>query len=239
MSLADLKSELAKRSHPEKVATFARFFKTGPGQYGEGDQFMGVTVPDCRAVAKAFQDLSLKDVTALLHGKWHEERLVALLILGMQYRKAKPETQEWIYVAYLANTAQINNWDLVDLSCRDIVGAHLYHHPELQGTLDTLAASDLLWDRRIAVISTLYFLMKGEPQPTLRIVETLLPDTHDLIQKANGWMLRELGKRVDPQLLVAFLNDHYTDIPRTTLRYAIKHFPPDVRKRYLAGNFRA
>lgn len=237
MSLVDLKSELAKKSSPEKAAFFPRFFKTGPGQYSEGDQFLGVTVPDCRVVAKRFKTLALADIVALLHSKWHEERLVALLILGMQYQKADEATRATIYKTYLANTAWINNWDLVDLSCRDIVGAHLYDHPELQGTLDTMASSELLWDRRIAVISTFYFLMKGEPAPTLRIVETLLPDKHDLIQKASGWMLRELGKRIDEQILVNFLKTHYEMIPRTTLRYAIERFTPEVRKRYLAGIF--
>ena len=237
MNLTDLKTELSKRSSPEKAAFFPRFFKTGPGQYGENDLFMGVTVPDCRFVAKQFKALPREDVMALLRSKWHEERLVALLILGMQYQKADENTQTEIYNIYLANTAWINNWDLVDLSCRDIVGAYLYHHPDQQSTLDRLATSNLLWDRRIAIISTFYFLMRGEPTPTLRIAETLLSDTHDLIQKANGWMLREMGKRIDRSLLVTFLKDHYANIPRTTLRYAIEHFPLEVRKKYLAGNF--
>lgn len=237
MTLHELKTELAQKSSPEKAAFFPRFFKTGPGQYSEGDLFMGVTVPDCRHVARQFKALPKKDVIALLRSKWHEERLVALLILGMQYQKTDENTQAEIYTIYLANTTWINNWDLVDLSCRDIVGAYIYHHPDLQHTLDKLAASELLWDRRIAVISTFYFLMKGEPAPTLRIVETLLPDKHDLIQKANGWMLRELGKRVDEQLLVDFLKTHYTAMPRTTLRYAIERFPATVRRQFLKGIF--
>ncbi|MDX2775879.1 DNA alkylation repair protein [Streptomyces caniscabiei] len=237
MILADLKAELSQKSSPEKAAFFPRFFKTGPGQYGEGDQFLGITVPDCRSVAKQFKTLPLEDIVELLHSRWHEERLVALLILGFQYQKADEDIQTTIYQTYLANTAWINNWDLVDLSCRDIVGAYMYHHPKHRDTLDKLAASELLWDRRIAVISTLYFLMKGEPAPTLHVVGTLLSDKHDLIQKASGWMLRELGKRVDPQLLIAFLRTHYESVPRTTLRYAIEHFPPDVRRRYLAGDF--
>ena len=237
MTLNGLKTELAKKSSPEKAAFFPRFFKTGPGQYSEGDLFKGVTVPDCRRVARQFKELSKEDIVALLHSKWHEERLVALLILGMQYQKADENTQTEIYTIYLANTTWINNWDLVDLSCRDIVGAYIYHHPDLQHVLDKLAASELLWDRRIAVISTFYFLMKGEPAPTLRIVEMLLLDKHDLIQKANGWMLRELGKRVDEQLLVDFLKTHYTAMPRTTLRYAIERFPATVRRQFLKGIF--
>lgn len=232
-----IKAELAQHASPEKASLFLRFFKTGPGQYGEGDVFLGVTVPDCRAVAKRFRDISIAELTKLLHSKWHEERLVALLILGMQYQKADEKTQRALFDLYLANTAFINNWDLVDLSCRDIVGHYIYHHPELQDTLDTLAASSLLWDRRISIISTFYFLIKGDPAPTLRIVESLLPDKHDLIQKANGWMLREMGKRIDATLLVDFLAKQYKNLPRTTLRYAIEHFPADVRKRYLVGDF--
>jgi 3-methyladenine DNA glycosylase AlkD len=237
MTLNELKAELAQKSSPEKAAFFPRFFKTGPGQYSEGDQFLGVTVPDCRLVARQFKALSLEDVLELLHSSWHEERLVALLILGMQYQKADKMAQTTIYKAYLANTTWINNWDLVDLSCRDIVGAYIYHHPNLQHTLDKLAASELLWDRRIAIISTFYFLMKGEPAPTLHIVEALLSDKHDLIQKANGWMLRELGKRVDEQILVDFLKTHYAAMPRTTLRYAIERFPTTVRRQFLKGVF--
>lgn len=238
MTHDEVKNELARHASPEKATFFPRFFKTGPGQYGEGDLFLGVTVPDCRAVAKQFKELPVEELIILLHSKWHEERLVALLILGMQYQKADEPARRALFDLYLANTAFINNWDLVDLSCRDIIGHYIYHHPELQSTLDTLAASSLLWDRRISVISTFYFLMKGnDPAPTLRIVETLLSDKHDLIQKASGWMLREMGKRVDKALLVDFLAKHYENIPRTTLRYAIEHFPVEVRRRYLTGDF--
>lgn len=237
MTLTALKAELTERSKPEKVPLLQKFFKTGPGQYGEGDAFLGLTVPDCRATARHFKTLPLDDIINLLGSKWHEERLVALLILDLQYRKADEQTQKTIYNFYLAHTRFINSWDLVDLSCRDIVGQYIYHHPELQPTLDHLAGSDSLWERRIAIISTFYFLMEGRPEPTLRIAKMLLPDKHDLIQKANGWMLRELGKRVDEQLLIAFLKEHYDAIPRTTLRYAIERFPATVRKQYLKGQF--
>lgn len=237
MTLAELKKDLAFYANPEKALFFPRFFKTGVGQYGEGDHFLGITVPDCRMVAKKYLTLSLIDTIGLLNSSWHEERLTALLILVMQFDKATPNGQEKIYSLYLANSASINNWDLVDLSCRDIVGRYLYEHPDQINTLDHLAKSTLLWDRRIAMISTFYFLLQGDPSATQHIAGILLTDGHDLIQKATGWMLRELGKRVDESILVHFLAEHYDDMPRTTLRYAIERFSPEVRRRYLSGDF--
>lgn len=235
--LEELRERLRTRANPEKAAFFPRFFKTGAGQYGEGDLFLGVTVPDCRTIAKRFSSLPLKETVQLLHSKWHEERMVALFIWVLQYKKAKVDVKKKIFNAYLNNTARINNWDLVDLSSRDIVGWQLYDHKEQLPLLDKLAASPLLWERRIAIISTFYFIQKGDPAPTLRIAEQLLSDPHDLIQKANGWMLREVGKRIDRQILVDFIKQHYDVMPRTTLRYAIEHFPLEIRKQYLRGVF--
>lgn len=232
-----LKRDLSAKASPEKAAFFPRFFKTGPGDYGEDDLFLGVTVPDCRSIARAYKDLPLKDTITLLHSKWHEERLVALLILVLAFQYTKESDQQKIYEQYLANTNFINNWDLVDLSSRDIVGKYLYEHPQELAKLDTLANSKLLWDRRISIIATFYFLQKGDPAPTLHIAEKLLTDKHDLIQKAVGWMLREMGKRVDQQLLLDFITQHYDNMPRTTLRYAIEKFSADTRRKLLAGQF--
>jgi len=235
--LQELKADLARFANPEKAIPLARFFKTGKGEYGEGDAFLGITVPSCRIVAKKYRGLERKELLTLLKSEWHEERLVALLIFGFQFQKADTNDQRELYKTYLGHTAYINSWDLVDLSCRDIVGRYIYEHPEAQNDFDKLVSSSLLWDRRIAMVSTFYFLMKGDPAPTLYIAEKLLSDKHDLIQKASGWMLRELGKRIDATILVDFLKDHYDNLPRTTLRYAIEHFSPEVRKKYLAGNF--
>ncbi|HJP81041.1 MAG TPA: DNA alkylation repair protein [Candidatus Saccharimonadales bacterium] len=235
--LRELVADLDYYANSEKAAFFPRFFKTEAGQYGEGDKFLGITVPECRSIARKFKHLPRDDIQTLLMSPWHEQRLVALLILLLQYKKASEMEQRSIYAFYLKNTPHINNWDLVDLSCRDIVGAYIYNHPEESITLTKLATSDLLWDRRISIISTFYFLMQGDPKPTLTIAEKLLPDKHDLIQKATGWMLRELGKRIDEVLLITFLKRHYRDIPRTTLRYAIERFPATTRKQILSGKF--
>jgi 3-methyladenine DNA glycosylase AlkD len=158
-------------------------------------------------------------------------------MLVLQFDKSNTDRQKEIYDIFLDNTKYINNWDLVDCNAPRIVGKYIFDRPSLQPMLDRLAGSDLLWDRRIAVISTLYFIVKGDPEPTMRIVEKLLADQHDLIQKANGWMLREVGKRVDEKLLIDFLKTNYNDIPRTTLRYAIEKFSPVTRAKYLDGKF--
>jgi len=235
--LTALKKALATKASPEKAAFFPRFFKTGPGDYGEGDLFLGVTVPDCRSVARSYKDMPLPETIELLHSQWHEERLVALMIMVLAFQRADIASQQAIYKQYLANTKFINNWDLVDLSARDIVGKFTYEHQQELPKLDKLANSKLLWDRRISIIATFYFLQKGDPAPTLQIAEKLLTDKHDLIQKAVGWMLREMGKRVDQQLLLDFITQHYSNMPRTTLRYAIEKFSPNTRKKLLSGIF--
>ena len=234
----NIKSDIMSQANPEKAIILARFFKTADGEYGDGDRFLGLIVPKCREIAKTYyKDLSLNDIKTLLHSEWHEERQIALFILVLQFNIADKSKQKEIFDLYLDNTKYINNWDLVDCNSPRIVGKYIYDNQQYISILDRLAASKLLWDRRIAVISTLYFIVQGDPTPTLRIVEELLSDNHDLIQKANGWMLRELGKRVDEKLLIDFLKQHYDRIPRTTLRYAIEKFSPSTRARYLAGNF--
>ncbi len=237
MTHQDVQKSLRSYIDPEKATFYPRFFKTAPGQYGEGDQFLGITVPHIRKAIIPYRTMSLTELTKLIRSEWHEDRLAALLLLVWQYAHADAPMRTTIYDFYLEHTGFINSWDLVDTSCRDIIGWHIHDHPELQGQLDALATSDSLWERRIAMVSTFYFLMHSDPEPTLRIARMLIHDRHDLIQKAVGWMLRELGKRVDSTLLVTFLSTHYDHMGRTTLRYAIEHFPPATRARYLRGDF--
>lgn len=232
----ELKAALREKINPEKAAFFPKFFKTGPGQYGEGDKFLGITVSNQRLVAKQFKDLSLADVQALLKSEWHEERLTALLILVKQFQKADTQTQKNIYEFYLKNTQYINNWDLVDTSARDIIGGYIFYHPELLNTLDDLAHSTILWERRIAMLASYYFLMKGDPDVTVKLAKILLHDSEDLMHKAVGWMLREMGKRCEKQLLVDFLDMHAHEMPRTTLRYAVEHFDANTRHMYMEKN---
>lgn len=211
-----------------------RFFKAGPGEYAEGDKFLGVTVPQQRAIAKEFKDLSLAEATDLLTSEWHEERLTALFILVGQYKRGDEANKKAIYDLYLAHTKWVNNWDLVDSSSEFIVGPYLENRPEKLDVLEKLALSELLWERRIAMLATFDYIKKGRADEALIIAEQLLYDKHDLIQKAVGWMLREIGKRVDHSLLSAFLDEHAATMPRTTLRYAIEHFDPERRQHYLS-----
>lgn len=231
----DVQQSLARYANPERVAHTTYFFKTGTGAYSEKDAFLGITVPNCRLVAKEHQSITLNELLTVLHSQWHEERETALIILVNQYKKANAKTRQTIYQLYRSETAYINNWDLVDISARDIVGQHIFTHPELQKDLDHLAHSSDIWEKRIAMVATWYFLTKGDPEPTKRIATILLNDPHDLIRKAVGWMLREMGKRVGEQHLVSFLAGTYKTMPRTALRYAIEHFNDTTRKQYLAG----
>ena len=216
----------------KQVALLARFFKTGPGQYGEGDRFIGVTVPTTRKVAKEFKNLPLAEVKCLLHSDIHEERLLALVILVGRFEKGDEAARKRIYDLYLANTKHINNWDLVDLSAPRIVGAYL--ETRSRKPLDCLAKSASLWERRISILATGWFIHYGEFADTLRIAEKLLHDKEDLIHKAVGWMLREVGKR-DVALLEEFLGRHCRVMPRTMLRYAIERFPEEKRRKYMKG----
>ncbi|HSX58374.1 MAG TPA: DNA alkylation repair protein [Candidatus Saccharimonadales bacterium] len=233
MNSLDLKKELKKLSSEKKAKASAWFFKTGLGQYGEGDLFIGVTVPEQRKIAKVFKDLPLAEVEKLLKSPIHEERLVSLLILNGQFAKGNKTIKKEIYKFYLANTQFVNNWDLVDSSASYIVGTYLLDKP--REILYKLAKSPSLWERRISIISTLAFIVKGESSDTLKIAEVLLNDKEDLMHKAVGWMLREVGKRVSREELVSFLNKHYKNMPRTALRYAIEHFPEAERQKYLKG----
>ena len=233
---AALTRELRAAGTPERAAGAARYFKTGPGEYGEGDLFLGVTVPVLRKIVRRYETLQLAQVEKLLHAREHELRQAALLILVAQYAKGDPKGQREILRVYLANTSFINNWDLVDCSCREIVGAHV--RANSRSLLTKLARSKNLWERRIAMISTMPLVRDGEFSDALRIAEMLLDDRHDLIHKAVGWVLRELGDK-DKAALVSFLQQHYKRVPRTALRYAIEHFPAEERKRALRAEFPA
>jgi 3-methyladenine DNA glycosylase AlkD len=219
---------------PERAKHSLRFFRTGPGEYGEGDRFLGLTVPEIRAVAREFKDAPLDALAGLLQSPWHEVRLTALVILVAQYRRGDDDLRDAIYRLYLESTDRINNWDLVDVSAADIVGAHLRDRraEARRSTLDRLARSASLWERRIAIIATQHFIRRDEFADTLRIAAILADDEHDLIHKAVGWMLREVGTR-DQKAEEVFLRRYASRMPRTMLRYAIERFPERLRKQYL------
>ena len=226
-----IREELRVLGNPEKAKVLARFFKTGPGEYGDGDRFLGVVVPKIRAVVKAHREASKSEVLKLLHSRYHEERLTALLILVEQYRAGDPARRQAIYELYLASTDKVNNWDLVDLTAQHIVGNYLYGNDS--SVLTRLALSASLWERRIAMLATYYHIRQRESREALRIARLLLHDKHDLIHKAVGWMLREVGKRCSLEDECAFLDEHAAEMPRTMLRYAIERFPRDLRARYM------
>jgi 3-methyladenine DNA glycosylase AlkD len=228
--LLDLLCELKKSANPEKAKNYRWFFKTGKGEYGEGDQFLGITVPHLRSINKKYQSLNFKDLQKLLDSKIHEHRLSALMILKFQYNKANQNLKENIVKFYLKNTKNINNWDLVDLSSHYILGNWLLDKE--RKILYKLARSKNLWERRIAIISTFEFIRNNQCIDTLKISEILLNDKHDLIHKAVGWALREIGKR-DKKAEIKFLDKHYKAMPRTMLRYAIEKFSDKERKYYL------
>jgi 3-methyladenine DNA glycosylase AlkD len=231
MKAVEVRKELKSMADPGKAAILQRYFKTGLGQYGEGDIFIGVMVPQSRKVAKKFSQLQLVEVKMLLYSRIHEERLVALLILVWRYSSAlsSREEKEEIVKFYLDNIKQVNNWDLVDLSAPNILGAHLIDRD--RRLLYRLARSENVWERRIAILATYHFIRDGDFSDTLKIAEMLLQDRHDLIHKAAGWMLREVGKR-DVASEEAFLEKHLSVMPRTMLRYAIERLPESKRRRY-------
>lgn len=223
---------LKAKATPERAKASQRFFKTGKGEYGEGDVFIGVTMPDQRVVAKQFVELPLSEIVKLLHSKVHEQRMTALVILVYQFERSKVDSErKKIFDAYLANTRWINNWDLVDVTAPRIVGAYL--GPRALPTLKRLARSKNLWDKRIAMVSTLYLINEGDCGPALVIAEMLLKDPHDLMHKASGWMLREAGKKCSQAQLEQFLHKHGDHMPRTMLRYAIEKFPKAKQQEYL------
>ena len=230
MSLAVVKRRLRAEANPADAVFLQRFFKTAPGQYGAGDKFLGIRVPATRKLAREFADLPLPDVERLLHEPWHEARLLALMLMVDGYERGDSATRVKLFRMYLSNTAYVNNWDLVDSSAAGIVGAHL--ETRSRARLDALSKSGNLWERRIAIIATLWMIRRGEFDDTLRISERLLGDKHDLIHKAVGWMLREVGKR-DTAVLEAFLDTHSGRMPRTALRYAIERMSVAQKKRYM------
>lgn len=223
--------ELGSLADPRKAGVLSGFFKTGKGEYGEGDVFLGIAVPDTRKVAKRHPDLTPAQVRELLRSKVHEHRLAGLLVLVGQFERAGEAGRRRIYRFYLANAKRVNNWDLVDLSADKIVGAYLMERDK--SILFTLARSENVWERRIAILSTFHFIKNGRFSETLRIAEMLLDDEHDLIQKAVGWMLREVGKRGGLAEEKRFLEKHCRRMPRTMLRYAIERFSKEERERFL------
>ena len=229
----NVENELLALADDDIAAHSAKFFKTGPGQYGEGDKFLGIRVPVLRKIAKSHRHLDISTAEALLHSEFHEIRLTALLILVERYRGGNDRLRQQIYELYLGNTEYINNWDLVDVSAPAIVGHFLEDRD--RNVLYDLAVSDNLWERRIAILATFHFIRTDSFADTIRLAEILLNDQHDLLHKAVGWMLREVGKR-DPDLLIDFLDRHYPKMARTMLRYAIERFPEELRQAYLKGS---
>ena len=227
-----IKKQLHDIASQEIAAHSQKFFKTGKGQYGHGDFFLGIRVPILRKLVKQFSSATLADATELLQSRFHEERLLALLMLVQQFKTGSPPNRHAIFTLYLNNTRLINNWDLVDSSAEHIVGAYLYKLDKIP--LYKLAKSTSLWERRIAMIATFYYIKKNEFDDALAISEILCFDEHDLIHKAVGWMLREIGKR-DLKKEEDFLRPHYKTMPRTMLRYAIEKFPEVRRQKYLKG----
>jgi 3-methyladenine DNA glycosylase AlkD len=225
-------AQLKKQANKNDAKILQRFFKTGSGEYGEGDIFLGIRVPNIRKVVKEFQDLPLNQTKELLKSNIHEYRLCALLIWVMQFAKGDNKAKEKIYKLYLKHTKYINNWDLVDLSAHYIVGQYLIDKPK--DILCTLAVSKNLWEKRISVISSFWFIKNNQFKDTLKLAKILLYDEHDLIHKAVGWMLREIGKR-EIETEERFLKTCYKKMPRTMLRYAIEKFPEPKRLRYLKG----
>ncbi len=223
---------MRKLANKEIAEHSQRFFKTGKGQYGEGDIFLGIRVPVLRKIAKKFRRISLAEVSKLLESKFHEERLLSILMLVNLFKSGDEDDQELIYELYLDKTKFINNWDIVDISAGNIVGEFLFEKDK--APLYRLVFSENLWERRIAIVATFYFIRNDEFDDTLKIAEILFTDKEDLIHKAVGWMLREVGKRVI-EIEEEFLEEHYLKMPRTMLRYAIERFPETRRKMYLKG----
>lgn len=228
-------NDLRRMGDPKRAVHSQRFFKTGPGQYGEGDEFLGISVPDIRAYEKAHRPWSVGVLTLLLQQPYHEVRLLALIGMTELYKRTRSGAERVaILSAYLGHTAMVNNWDLVDTSAPGIVGEYVHAHPEEgNALLDHLAASSSLWEQRIAMVANWRLIRYGEYEPTLRLAEKLLFHPHDLMHKAVGWMLREMGnKRED--LLLAFLDIHAAAMPRTALRYAIEKLSPAQRTYFMA-----
>lgn len=233
-AVRELKRALGEYADAERAVHAQRFFKTKEGEYGFGDEFIGVTMPSIRRVTKQFRTAPLATVEKLLQSKVHEERMLALIIMVEQYKRADAQGCETLYACYVRNLAQVNNWDLVDVTTPHIVGAHLYSRQkgEVKRTLQAWATSESLWERRVAMLATFYFIQQGKFTEALGVAQILRNDTHDLIHKAVGWMLREVGNR-DRAVEERFLQKYYKTMPRTMLRYAIEKFPEPLRQQYL------
>jgi len=232
MNVRTIKSKLREFANKKNAEVAQRFFKTGPGEYGEGDKFLGIRVPVLRKLAKEYQTITVEEAGRLLKSPIHEERLLSLFILIHIYSKGEEAVKKGIYKLYLNNTKFVNNWDLVDASAEHIVGNFLLNKGK--NPIYRLAKSEDLWERRISIMSTFYFIKHGQYSETMKISKVLLHDNEDLIHKAVGWMLREVGKRNLP-LEEEFLKKYYKEMPRTMLRYAIERFPEPKRLRYLKG----
>ena len=219
-------NKLQALSDAEKREIFPKFFKAGKGEYGEGDRFLGVTVPNIRAIAKLHKDISIEEIRELIQSEWHEVRLCALIIMVEKSKKKDEALRKELFNLYLSQTKRINNWDLVDLSCRFIIGEYLLD--KSRDILYHLAQSPLLWDNRIAIVSTYAFIRKGQLEDTYALSDLMMHHPHDLMHKAIGWMLREAGKR-NPERLYDYVMSHRADMPRTMLRYAIEKFSPKER----------
>lgn len=228
----ELVSYIRAKADTGAAENLKHFFKTGKGDYGEGDMFLGLKSAQVGEVVKKYKDLPLRDCTKLLHSKYHEERTIALGILVSRYKRSNSETEKGkIYNIFMKNTKYINNWDLVDANVEHVIGDYLY--TKEKDVLYVFAKSTLLWERRIAIISTFNYIKRGEYKETLKIAKMLMHDKHDLIHKAVGWMLREVGKRCDEKILIDFLDEHATEMPRTMLRYSIERLPKDKYYYYL------
>ncbi|WBV51099.1 DNA alkylation repair protein [Chryseobacterium gambrini] len=233
--LKEIKEALVTLSIPEKAEFFPKFFKTGKGEYGEGDLFLGVKVPDQRSVAKEFYArISMEELSKLLSSQYHEHRLTALFMLISKFEKTKDKAvKDEIVEFYLNHLQHINNWDLVDSSCYKILGRYAFENQKDE-LLRTLSDSEEMWHKRIAVVGTMHYVKKGSFDLTKEFVTKNLKHTHDLMHKANGWLLREMGEKNEAEL-INFLNKHYKEMPRTSLRYAIEKLDEDLRQDYLKG----
>jgi 3-methyladenine DNA glycosylase AlkD len=223
--------ELHSVANPEKAVFLQRFFKTGKGQYAEGDVFLGIAVPIVRNIVKANKGIPLPEIQTLLYSEYHEARLAALLFLAQQFKKAKETERKTIFDFYLAHARQANNWDLVDVTCRDVIGLYLLNKED-RSALYRLAESENLWEQRISIVSTWTFIKYCDFTDTLELSKKLLSHKHDLMHKAVGWMLREVGKK-DRNTLTAFLEAYHKQMPRTALRYAIEHFSPEAKAYFM------
>ena len=225
--------ELLSVANPQKAKFLQGFFKTGKGQYAEGDILLGIVVPLTRDIVKKSPKLPFDEIQRLIDSEYHEARLAGFLLLVKQFQKTKEENErKEIFDFYLKNARKANNWDLVDVTCRDIIGAYLLENKEGRGVLYRLAESDNLWEQRIAIVSTWTLIKQKQYDDTLALAEKLLTHKHDLMHKAVGWMLREVGKK-DREVLVDFLEKHCKQMPRTSLRYAIEHFSPEERAYFM------